>query len=228
MEISIATCDKSDSCVCVAAGLEERFRQYRPIGGDCVMHDEDTLLMARFASGSEEAFDELFKRNASRATQIALRFISSAEDAGDLAQEAFMRILSARQRWEPTARFTTWMYRIVANLCFKQQRKSKGVHPLSIDAPIETGDGWVLPEPAAASSSEPEAMLLAAEIARTVREALSTLPANQRRAIVLHRFEGRSYQEASEMMGCSVSAVASLLHRARQALRKRLDSWVSE
>jgi RNA polymerase sigma-70 factor (ECF subfamily) len=191
----------------------------------CFGEDPDTWLMARLAGGEEAAFDQLFRRNADRAYQIAIRFLSTPQDAEDVAQEALLQVFAARSRWKPTAKFTTWLYRIVVNLSLKRLRKSKSTATLALGAPSyeEGPSDRELPAPQAA---EPEHVLMEKELAEVVVKAIHTLPPNQRRAVTLHRFEGLSYAEIATAMGCSVSAVEALLHRAKQSLKKRLAPWV--
>jgi RNA polymerase sigma-70 factor (ECF subfamily) len=219
-------CVGSNQCIVAIKGLPERFREHRHNGDDCVMHDLDTLLMARFASGEEAAFDELFKRNAQRASDIALRFIGDPTEAEDVAQDALLRVLSARDRWKPTAKFTTWLYKIVVNLCLKHLRKTKSAGGMVADFSPETEQGNVYMELPANENEEPEHALQRKRLATAVQEAVMSLPTNQRMAVILHRFEGLSYQEIAEAMGCSVSAVESLLHRAKQTLKQKLEPWV--
>jgi RNA polymerase sigma-70 factor, ECF subfamily len=194
-------------------------------GCRCVGDDPDTLLMSRLAGGEEAAFDQLFQRNAGRAYQIASRFLPTPQDAEDVAQEALLQVFAARSRWRPTAKFTTWLYRIVVNLSLKQLRKAKSPAALALAAPPhEAGQGDR--EPPASQADEPEHALLEKELAEVVVKAIHALPPNQRMAVTLHRFEGLSYAEIAAAMGCSISAVEALLHRAKQTLKKRLAPWV--
>jgi RNA polymerase sigma-70 factor (ECF subfamily) len=190
----------------------------------CVGGDFDTLLMARLAGGEEAAFDQLFQRNAGRAFQLASRIVASSQDAEDVAQEALLQVFAARSRWKPTAKFTTWLYRIVVNLSLKRLRKAKSAAALGLGAPPEEGQGDR--EFQAKPSDEPEHAMLEKELAEVVAKAINSLPPSQRRAVTLHRFEGLSYAEIAAVMGCSVSAVEALLHRAKLTLKKRLAPWV--
>jgi RNA polymerase sigma-70 factor, ECF subfamily len=190
----------------------------------CVVGDPDTLLMARLAAGEEAAFDQLFQRNSGRAYQIASRFVPTPQDAEDVAQEALLQVFAARSRWKPSAKFTTWLYRIVVNLSLKQLRKAKSAAALALGAPPDEGQGDR--ELQAKPSDEPEHALLEKELADVVAKAINTLPPSQRMAVTLHRFEGLSYAEIAAVMGCSISAVEALLHRAKQTLKRRLAPWV--
>lgn len=200
-----------------------------PEAENSAIRDTDTLLMMRFAGGDEDAFAELFKRNAAHAYRIAARFVGPNDDAQDLVQEAFLRVYLARQRWKPTARFSTWFYRILVNLCLKDLRKRKTAELVSLDSPLPTEQGEVARElPASADAGETNHPLLRKELVEAVRAAVQSLPPDQRMAVILHRFEGLSYKEIAEAMDRSLSSVESLLHRAKQSLRKNLRAWVND
>jgi RNA polymerase sigma-70 factor (ECF subfamily) len=136
--------------------------------------------------------------------------------AEDLAQEAFVRVYQARHTYCPTARFSTWFTTIVTRLCLNERRRAKV-------GPVPTEDL----EHLADSGPSPEQSALRAELSEQVQVALAVPPEKQRLAVILHRHEGLSYQEIAASMGVSVSAVESLLHRAKQQLRKSLAGYVS-
>jgi len=184
--------------------------------------------MSRFAAGDERAFDELFQRNAARVYRIALRFVGRPDDADDVVQEVFLHVLLARSTWAPKAKLSTWLYRIVVNLCLNQLRRRKALNCVSLEAPVtgEAGDAPARLPPA--DTCHARHLLLKKERVAAVREAVQSLPADQRMAVVLHRYEGLSYKEIAQAMGRSVSSVESLLHRAKQALREKLRPWVAD
>jgi RNA polymerase sigma-70 factor (ECF subfamily) len=179
--------------------------------------------MHRLAGGEDAAFEPLYRRNVGRAYQIARRLLPVPEDAEDVAQEALLRVFAARRLWKPTAKFTTWLYRIVVNLSLKQQRRAGAALALAAPPGDDEPAGREYPAPA---GEQPEAVLVRKELAEVVAKAINALPPQQRAAVILHRFEGLSYAEIAVAMGCSVSAVEALLHRAKQTLKKRLAPWV--
>jgi len=189
------------------------------------INDSDTLLMSRFAGGDLEAFDLLFRQNAPRAHRIAFRFLCNEEDARDIVQEAFLRVYTSAGSWRPKARFITWLYRIVSNLCFKHQRRARIIQLMSLDAPREGDGSSVVMEIPAHSADGPLSVLERKERQEAVKAAIRTLPPNQRMAVILHRFEELSYKEIAEVLNCSVAAVESLLHRAKLSLRVRLERY---
>ena len=126
-----------------------------------------------------------------------------------------MKVYASRKSYHPSAKFSTWLYRITANTCLDEMRKRGGgkVTPIS-EVAIE------------ASPSSPESLAESNELVRQVRAAIVSLPENQRIAIILQRYECLSYQEIAEVLNTSVSAVESLLFRAKQSLKTKLAPYV--
>jgi RNA polymerase sigma-70 factor (ECF subfamily) len=172
---------------------------------------DDATLMRSLAEGETEALGELVHRYQDRALSLAYRMLGNWPAAEDTVQEAFLRVYRAAPRYHPSARFMTWLYRIVTNLCLDERRKVR-------KAPVALPDETTLPDPAPA-----EDPVEADERARMVREAVADLPHRQRAVLVLHRYERLSYAEVAEVTGWSASAVESLLVRAYAQLRKRLS-----
>lgn len=179
--------------------------------------DPDAQLMLAFQRGDETAFDALFERHRERVVNTAYRLLGDANFAQDVAQEVFVRIYTRGKDYRPSAAFTTWLYRITANASLDEIRKRKRLrHAAPDDLSEDTAD----------PSPTPEARAQSRELAREVRAALSSLPDNQRLALVLQRYEGLSYQQIAQVLQTSVSAVESLLFRAKNTLRTRLLPYV--
>lgn len=175
----------------------------------------DDALMSRAGNGDRLAFADLVERHLPRAGAIAGRMMASRADADDVVQEAFLRCWQKAPSWRPvdsaaaTAQFTTWLHRVVVNLCIDRKRRAD---PVPLDhAPEVSADG-------------PDAleMLAQAETSRHVAVAVARLPARQRAVLVLCYYEGMSNIEAAAVLELSVGAVESLLVRARRTLRKTL------
>lgn len=183
----------------------------------------DEELMEQVKAGSSTAFELLLCRHSKRAVNLAYRFVGDAALAEDIAQEAFLRVWRNRHRYTPSAKFTTFLYRIVANLCISQHRYQTR-HPATFVSPPpdETTTYFSFPS----GGENPLEKLRQQELAAAVREAIKSLPENQRLAVILLRYEGLSYEEIAEVMGTTVSAVKSLLVRARQNLRERLKPYL--
>lgn len=174
----------------------------------------DARLMAELAGGDMGALGELVRRHGQRVRALAFRVTRRWDLADDLAQEAFLRVLRSARDYEPSAAFSTWLYRIVVNLCLDALRKPR---------PAPLGDG--LAQRGDPAQAAPEVDLLRRERAEAVADEVARLPDRQRLAVLLHRFEGLGHAEVAKAMGCSASAVESLLVRAYQQLRRRLAAW---
>ncbi|MCS7186338.1 MAG: RNA polymerase sigma factor [Armatimonadetes bacterium] len=210
-----------DCCQYCPERVRELCRKFQLCkGGECLCSDTDTLLMAAFADGDEIAFCDLYRRNLEWARKLAFKFLGNWQDACDLAQEAFLRVIANRDRWKPEAKFKTWFHRIVVNLSLK--RRNFPVEVESLDEFDETkgSAGEIRLTPVVES---PETNLLAAEQMRLLQLAIESLPKRQRQALVLWS-QGASYQQIAQHLGCSLSAVETLLHRAKRNLRKILDA----
>jgi RNA polymerase sigma-70 factor (ECF subfamily) len=171
--------------------------------------DRDALLMARAAEGNSSAFEELVIRNQSAAWALAVHYLGDAAEAEDIVQEAFLKLLQAAPRYQPTAGFRTYFSRIVVRLCLDFRVKKRPTYPEALPDHVDT-------------ARDPEAVLRNEETVKQLRQALEDLPPAQRMAILLRHLEGFTYTEIAEAMSTSTKAVDSLLHRARQALRVRL------
>ena len=170
----------------------------------------DEELMARLSAGDMAGLGELADRHHKKAISLAYRMLGNWDSAEDIAQEAFLRIYKAAKRYKPNAKFTTWMYRIVVNLCIDSQRK-RPIATVSLDNTHT--------EPA---SNQQDSRMERNETANIVQNAIKTLSERQRMVVILHRYDGLSHQEISDITGWSKSAVESLLVRAYANLRTKL------
>ncbi|MFO8014967.1 MAG: sigma-70 family RNA polymerase sigma factor [Phycisphaerae bacterium] len=200
-------------------------RSYEQAGRRGAAADYDVGLMLRFQKGDELAFQELVERNHNRVVGLIYRFISDASDAEDLAQEVFLRIYRARKTYKPTAKFSTWMFRITANVSLNALRsRAHRKDDVSIDQVTDFGDGpRAMPDP---DSKMPDHDLHQEELQEKVREAIGELPEKQQVAVVLNKYEGMSYAEIAHTIGCSTMAVKSLLARARDNLKDHLLLYI--
>jgi RNA polymerase sigma-70 factor, ECF subfamily len=169
----------------------------------------DAARMRRVAAGDRGAFTEIIRAHQDRVWAVAYRFTQRRDDADDISQEAFIRLWNAASRWEPAARLSTWLYRVVTNLCLDFRRKQAHA-PMALTADMA--------EPAAAEAAPLEAQ---ENIAR-VQRAVAALPERQRMAVILHRFEDLSYHEIARSTGWGEAAIESLLSRAYATLRQQL------
>jgi RNA polymerase sigma-70 factor (ECF subfamily) len=176
-------------------------------GGD---GEENDALMRRVAVGDRAAFESLVRRNLRRTLAIAQGVTGNAHDADEVVQEAFMRVWQHADRWRPEqARFTTWLYRIVVNLCLDRRRRPQWL-------PLDT-----VAELPAVADSAPE-LIARDEHRRAVAAAMTRLSDRQRAAITLFYFEDLSGKEAAGVMGLKIAAFEQLLLRARRAVKAEL------
>lgn len=181
-------------------------------------------LMARIAKGDEDAFEILVGRHQTSILNLIYRFIGDRMQAKDVAQEVFIRIWQSAKNYEPKAKFTTWIYRITANLCFNELKSSRRKKWFSFNWSDENGE-HTIEEALSDNAPSAEDLLLQKERSRQISNALQSLPDNQRMALVLKRYDDLSYQEIAEIIGCSVSAVESLLVRAKRTLQEKLKNY---
>ena len=188
---------------------------------DGTVSSED--LMARIAKGDQDAFEILVNRHQTSVLNLIYRFVGDRTQAKDLAQEVFIRVWQAAKSYEPKAKFTTWIYRITANRCFNELKSSRRKKWFSFNRSDEDGE-HAFEETLADSAPSAEDLLLEKERSRQISDALQNLPDNQRMALVLKRYDDLSYQEIAQIIGCSVSAVESLLVRAKRTLQEKLKN----
>ena len=169
----------------------------------------DEELMSEVAEGDLSAFGQLVRRHQHSAWNAAFRLVGDLHVAEDISQEAFLRILGAAHRYQPTAAFRTYLYRIVTRLCRDHHRKA---------SPYPCED----PDEQAHYHPSPDACVAAREERHAVQEAIASLPVKQREAIVLRYYERLSYEEIAEVTGTSRKGVERLLARGRAALTEIL------
>jgi RNA polymerase sigma-70 factor (ECF subfamily) len=169
----------------------------------------DEALMARIAGGDRVAFDALARRHAGAIVNLAAHILSNRAEADDVVQDALLRVWTNAPRWKPVAQFRTWLTRIVVNLCLDRKRRP-------VWWPLETAGDVVDPKPDAAVEHE------AADTERRIAAAIAKLPVRQRAAVALTYREGLSNAETADILDTSVSAVETLLSRAKASLRSAL------
>jgi len=189
--------------------------------------DEDVQIMLRFRAGDPNAFEELVERNTAKVHALVFRFLGDAGQVEDLTQEVFLRIYRTVGRYQPTAKFSTWLYRITANLCFNVLRSRKKGQIRQIKA--EGNDGEDFSQEIPDTHHEPPYIQLdAAELREHVSAAIDQLPENQKVAIILNKYEQKSYEEIADILDCTTMAVKSLLSRARGNLKLSLQRYVDK
>ena len=175
--------------------------------------------MDRYAQGDESAFARLYEGLGPKLRLFLLRLAGRSAVADDLLQDTFMRIHRARGSFQPGAPVLPWAYAIARNTWLDHVRSAK-VRGKSLDH--ESGDGETSREPATGPEADAEKAAIAQETAALIHRVLDGLPANQREAFVLLRYEGLSVQQAAEILGSTPAAVKLRAFRAYEALREAL------
>ncbi len=188
--------------------------------------DADAELMLAFQRGDEAAFAQIVRRFQVRVVSLAYRYLGSSADAEDLAQEVFLRVYRAKEGYEPSARFSTWIYRITANASLNHIRSRRVRRSVSARMP-EAAEGDAVPDFEDEEAKAPHDDMEKAELAVVLRRIVDDLPERQRVAILLNKYEGLSYEDVAAAMEMSVMAVKSLLTRARVNIKEKLEPYLS-
>lgn len=192
-------------------------------------NDVDLQLMMRVKAGDDDAFNTLMQRNEKTVLNLVYRFTANREVADDLAQEVFLRIYRASGRFEARAKFFTYLYTVTLNLCRNYGVRAKRHQATSLNASKEGQNGGDMPARELVDpigSAEEQVSRL--ELSAVVREAVESLPEQQREAVSMQRFQGLSYEEIAEALSLSVPAVKSRIHRAKLNLKEKLIPYLEK
>lgn len=192
------------------------------------LRDPDVRLMLRVRDMDDRtAFAELVERYQHRLVSILHHLIGNRDEAEDLAQEVFLRVFRSRERYHPTAKFSTWLFTIANNLALNRRRDGK--HRATVS--LQLNESGSLPIDGSSRVADtrdrpPGHLLQQQEMAEIVRRAVNSLNERQRMAVVLNKFEDMGYAEIAEVMKLSPKAIKSLLSRARSRLRELLQPYI--
>jgi len=181
--------------------------------------ERDAELMLRVREGDDTSFGLLLDRHRAPVVHFLYRMVQNDAVSEELAQEVFLRVYRSRATYEPTAKFTTWLFRIATHLALnwiRDGKKEKGQE--SLDEELLDG---VQRQVAADQPTVEQSMVYEVRL-REVREAIGMLPEKQRAAVMMHKYEELEYSQIAKALNCSESAVKSLLFRAYETLRTRL------
>jgi RNA polymerase sigma-70 factor, ECF subfamily len=188
--------------------------------------DPDTALMLRAKQGDGGAFTALVEKYKQPVMNLAFRTLRDLTEAEDLAQNVFVQVWKAAPRYEPTAKFSTWLFTITRNLCLNEIRRRTRHPATSLDQTRDDADDQPLYQVEDKRVAPATEELLRGELVEKVDAALASLPESQRTALLLCRQEELSYEEIAAVLGCSLSATKSLIHRARETLKLRLKPYL--
>jgi len=181
-------------------------------------------------AGDEQSFALLLHRYRTPLVNFLYRMVRNREQAEDLAQEVFIRVYRARAEYVPSAKFTTWLFRIATNLALNSVRDTRHQRmEVSLDAPVtvDSEEGDERPLDVAEKNPNIEEHLVQEAQREMIRHAIDKLPEKQRAAVLLHKYQELDYGEISKILSCSESALKSLLFRAYETLRVELAPLVA-
>jgi len=188
--------------------------------------DPDASLMLRVKRGDLHAFEELVNKYQQPVSNVIHRMLGDPAEAEDLAQNVFVQVYKSADRYKVSAKFTTWLFTIARNMCLNEIRRRSRHRAEALDAPHPEFEDQPLHQFEDARTDSPPAALLRGELEQKIQQALSELPESQRIAILLCRQEELSYEEIAGVLGCSLSATKSLIHRGRETLKQKLKPYL--
>ncbi len=186
----------------------------------------DSLTLAGLRPSQRQVFEELVQKHEKYVYNIAYRMAGNAEEAKDLAQEAFVRAYKAFGRFEPGTSFERWLYRIVANLYIDLVRKRSRHREESLNAPVRTQNGEldrIVPD----STNDPDCILETTAFSGEIQRAVESITPEYRLAVILCDVQGFSYEEIAQILQVSIGTVRSRIHRGRRQLRERLRDYAA-
>lgn len=182
---------------------------------------DETVLIQKSQQGDLEAFEQLLTQYEKKVYTIAYKYMGNAEDASDMAQEAFIKVYQSIGSFRGEASFGTWIGRITANKCLDELRKRKKIQVTSLDEEVELEEGSVRKE-IAAEIDTPEDHTIRQETVRYVQSMIGQMREEYRIVLVLRELEGHSYEEIAQMLSCSLGTVKSRISRARNYLKEQI------
>lgn len=190
-----------------------------------IARDEDQAWIERWQGGDETAFTALVEKYRERVRAVAYRFMQNQAEAEDIAQDTFIRLVQARERYRPKAKFSSFLFTIAHNLCLNALRHRKRHPTQSMDAAVSAEEDAPARQWADPSAVPAVQVLEDEERAVMVRKAVDQLPPDERMALILDHWEDQPLEEIAEVLRKSVPAVKSLLFRARAKLRISLAAY---
>ena len=188
----------------------------------------DEELMLRLKEGEANCFRELVLRHQRSVVNIAFRITGDRQEAEDIAQEVFLRVYRAAKGYRPETKFSTYLYKITLNLSLNQIRRAKVILTRFLSGEQDSQREGETSPGTEAFTDTPLTSMEKEEVKKAVRKAIRSLPKRQRLAIILSQYQELSYQEISEILGCSPKAVERLIHRGKNQLKKELASYIQK
>jgi RNA polymerase sigma-70 factor (ECF subfamily) len=195
-----------------------------------MMGRSDEELMLNYREGDEAAFEMLYRKYEKPVLDFIYRMVMSADEAENLCQETFFRVVRARKNYQVTATFKTWLFQIALNLCRDRQRRMKHRSHLSLSAPVRAQNDRdaELQDVLADPSPDLVRRVETAELGDLVQRAVAALREDEHLVVVLKEYQGLEFSEIAEIMDCPVGTLKSLNHRAHEKLRKTLAKYLGD
>ena len=188
--------------------------------------DLDAALMLRVKRGDMSAFEELVEKYKQPVINVIYHTLRDATEAEDLAQNVFLQVWKSAHRYEVTAKFSTWLFTIARNLCLNEIRR-RSRHPAdSLEGTLFEDENAPAKQFEDVKCYTPTETTLHGELEDKIQEALASLPENQRTAILLCRNDDLAYEDIAKVLGTTLSATKSLIHRGREALKQKLKPYL--
>ena len=187
---------------------------------------EDVEIVRRVLSGEEDLFEVLVRRYQTRVVSHVSRMVGVREDAVDLSQEIFLKVFQALDRFNPSYKFSTWLFRIAGNAAIDHLRKRRP-RTVPLETPDPEGGAGPFPVEQKSTGLDPYARLRNVERGRAILQAIDELPADFRELIALRHFAGLSYEEIATVKEMPLGTVKNKLFRARAVLKERLSGEVT-
>jgi len=192
------------------------------------MTRSDVQLMLDVKAGDDASFDFLLVKYRSPLVNFLYRMVRDTATAEDLAQEVFLRVYRARKQYTPSAKFTTWLFRIATNVALNSVRDNRYQKmEVSLDAPVSSEEDSA-PRELPAREMRIDEHLLEQDRVAFIQRAIASLPEKQRAAVLLHKYEEMDYAEIAKILDCTEAALKSLLFRAYESLRVQLAPLVTQ
>ncbi len=189
------------------------------------LSDPDVQLMLKFQQGDKEAFVTIMRKYYPLLLNFNYKFLGNKEIAEDMTQEVFLRIYKSISKYTPKASFRTWAYKIARNLCLNVLRRNRHLF-VSLDQPVLVKDDKLIRQIEDRNLSKSDEEVTNRETAELIKAAIHSLPIKQRMVVIMRTYDNFSYKEIACILSISVSAVKSLLSRARATLKSKLEGEV--
>jgi len=187
------------------------------------IQDSHILFLEKIAEKDESAFEEFVRIYQNRVLNLIYSYVRSRQDAEELAQDVFVKIWNQARSFKGRSKVSTWVFRIAVNLTINYLKRKK-IPLTSLDKPLSEEGRIMLEQVSGPKNLQSDFLLEQKALQSIIETAMENLPPAQKTAFILSKYEKHSYKEIAEIMNLSISAVESLLFRAKQNLRKSLQS----